>query len=235
LAVTAEAALDIAVVVVTGAWRAYNRPHLPAERRCTMVREQDKRGLSRRGFLKTVGAGTAAAAACRLPPAVPGARELAAQTASRIRLDINGHPYELLVEPRWSLLFLLREKIGLTGAKAGCERGECGACTVLVDALPRYSCLTLAVEVVGRRVTTVEGLMAGEELGTVQRAFADHDAFQCGYCTPGQVMAVHGLLLANPNPSLDDIRAGVSGNLCRCGTYTNIFAAAETAAKRKRG
>ena len=103
---------------------------------------------------------------------------------------------------------VLREKLGLTGTKPGCERGECGACTVLIDGVPRYSCLTLALEAEGNEVTTVEGLMNGEELGPVQRAFVEEDAFQCGYCTPGQVMAAEGLLRANPDPTLDEIRLG---------------------------
>ena len=102
------------------------------------------------------------------------------------------------MEPRWSLLFVLREKMGLTGTKVGCERGECGACTVLINGVPRYACMTLALEAEGDEITTVEGLMEGEELGPVQQAFLENDAFQCGYCTPGQIMAAEGLLRANP-------------------------------------
>jgi len=148
----------------------------------------------------------------------------------QIVLTVNGRPRSLLVEARWTLLFVLREQLGLTGTKLGCERGECGACTVLVDGVPRYACLTLAVEAVGHEITTLEGLLQGEELGTVQQAFVEHDAYQCGYCTPGQVMAVEGLLRANPSPDLEQIRVGVSGNLCRCGAYANIFRAAQAAA-----
>jgi xanthine dehydrogenase YagT iron-sulfur-binding subunit len=136
----------------------------------------------------------------------------------------------LLVEPRWSLLYVLRERLGLTATKLGCERGECGVCTVLVDDKPQYSCMMLAVESEGLRITTLEGLMRGEELGVVQQAFIAEDAFQCGYCTPGQIMAVEGLLRANPAPNRDQIRQGVSGNLCRCGAYAHIFKAAERAA-----
>ena len=123
----------------------------------------------------------------------------------------------------------------MTGTKLGCDRGECGACTVLVDDVPRYSCMTLALEAEDSEITTLEGLLDGEELGDVQRAFAEKDAFQCGYCTPGQIMAVEGLLRSNPDPSLEQIRTGVSGNLCRCGTYPNIFKAARQAADLKRG
>jgi xanthine dehydrogenase YagT iron-sulfur-binding subunit len=130
---------------------------------------------------------------------------------------------------------VLREVIGLTGAKPGCERGECGACTVLIDGIPRYACLTLAVEAQGHEITTLEGLMNGETLGPVQAAFVEADALQCGYCTPGQIMAVEGLLRANPNPSVEEIRRGVSGNLCRCGAYQHIFKAARRAAELKGG
>jgi xanthine dehydrogenase YagT iron-sulfur-binding subunit len=138
-------------------------------------------------------------------------------------------------EARWTLLHVLREVIGLTGAKPGCERGECGACTVLIDGIPRYACLTLAVEAQGHEITTLEGLMNGETLGPVQAAFVEADALQCGYCTPGQIMAVEGLLRANPNPSVEEIRRGVSGNLCRCGAYPHIFKAARRAAELKGG
>jgi xanthine dehydrogenase YagT iron-sulfur-binding subunit len=196
------------------------------------------RGLSRRGFLKTVGLGTAAVAAAGAAPARP---ETAAPTAevpagatTPLLLSINGREHRVLVEPRWTLLFVLRERLGLTGTKVGCERGECGACTVLVDDEPRYACLMLAVEAEGHAITTLEGLMDGEELGDVQRAFHEKDAYQCGYCTPGQVMAVEGLLRANPVPSLEDVRVGVSGNLCRCGAYAHIFQAADHAARRRR-
>jgi xanthine dehydrogenase YagT iron-sulfur-binding subunit len=128
---------------------------------------------------------------------------------------------------------VLREKLGLTGSKVGCERGECGACTVLMNGLPRYACLTLAVEAQGLEITTIEGLMDGEELGPVQQAFLEKDAFQCGYCTPGQIMAAEGLLRSNPKPTLPEIQKGMSGNLCRCGAYVHIFQAVDTAARSR--
>jgi xanthine dehydrogenase YagT iron-sulfur-binding subunit len=194
----------------------------------------DKRGISRRTFLQYVGAGAVISAGTgRAAAAIPP--ETAEPTEKiRVSLWVNGRRRRLHVEPRWSLLYVLREKMGLTGTKAGCERGECGACTVLIDGHPRYSCLTLAVEAEGREITTLEGLMEGEELGPVQKAFVEHDAFQCGYCTPGQVMAAEGLLRSNPNPSLEEIRLGMSGNLCRCGVYPNIFRAVRRAAELKR-
>jgi xanthine dehydrogenase YagT iron-sulfur-binding subunit len=152
-----------------------------------------------------------------------------------VTLRINGLTKRVLVEPRWTLLYVLRDVLGLTGTKVGCERGECGACTVLIDGEVRYACMVLAVEAEGREVTTLEGLMKGEELGPVQRAFLEEDAFQCGFCTPGQIMAVEGLLRQNSAPSMEEIRLGVSGNLCRCGTYKHIFNAAAKAAQLKRG
>jgi xanthine dehydrogenase YagT iron-sulfur-binding subunit len=163
------------------------------------------------------------------------AQVMPAGQASKISLRVNGATHVVLAEPRWTLLYCLRDVIGLTGAKPGCERGECGACTVLIDGVPRYACLTLAVEVQGREVTTLEGLMDGEALGPVQTTFAEADAFQCGYCTPGQIMSVEGLLRANPHPSAEEIRRGVSGNLCRCGAYKHIFEAARRAAELKGG
>lgn len=206
--------------------------HEPGECRCS-------RGLTRRGFLSTVGAGVAVASAAgklaAQPAASQGADVLPSAEMTPITLNINGRAHRLLVEPRWSLLFVLRERLGLTGTKVGCERGECGACTVLMDDLPRYACMTLAVEAQGSEISTLEGLMRGEELGVVQQAFVEEDAFQCGYCTPGQIMAVEGLLRAHPEPSQEEIQTGLSGNLCRCGAYVHIFKAAGRAAQLKRG
>jgi len=192
--------------------------------------------ISRRGFLTGMGAGALCVASSgRLFAASGDNKEPAAVLESgvlnKITLRVNGSSHDLLVEPRWTLLYVLREKIGLTGTKEGCGRGECGACTVLIDGVPRYACLTLAVEAEGASITTVEGLLRGEELGPVQSAFAEEDAFQCGYCTPGQIMSVEGLLRQNPAPSIEDIRTAVSGNLCRCGAYTHIFKAAVRASK----
>lgn len=190
-------------------------------------------GFTRRGFIATIGTGAvAAAAAGGTAEAAPGAA--VADDLVKVSLTVNGRAHSLLVEPRWSLLYVLRERLGLTATKLGCERGECGACTVLVDDKPAYSCLMLAVESEGKAIVTLEGLMKGEELGPVQRAFVEEDAFQCGYCTPGQIMAVEGLLRANPSPSIDEVRTGVSGNLCRCGAYAHIFKAAQKAAEFKK-
>ena len=196
-------------------------------------------GVTRRHFLTGTGLGAVGLAAG--VPAVEGdtktesAPVIEAGQTVPVTLRINGVRKRLLVEPRWSLAYVLREQLVMTGTKLGCDRGECGACTVLVDDVPRYSCMTLALEAEDSEITTLEGLLDGEELGDVQRAFAEKDALQCGYCTPGQVMAVEGLLRSNPDPSIEEIRTGVSGNLCRCGTYPNIFKAARLAADMKRG
>jgi xanthine dehydrogenase YagT iron-sulfur-binding subunit len=197
-------------------------------------------GLSRRGFISSMGTGAIGAVAvahlgASAPPESPVPDVLPGDESSAIVLLVNGRRHKLLVESRWTLLYVLRDRLGLTGTKVGCERGECGACTVLIDGRPRYACMTLALEADGREITTVEGLMKGEELGPTQQAFAEEDAFQCGYCTPGQIMAAEGLLRANPAPTLDEIRQGMSGNLCRCGAYAHIFKAVARAADLKRG
>jgi xanthine dehydrogenase YagT iron-sulfur-binding subunit len=193
-------------------------------------------GLTRRGFLTTIGAGAVTFAVSDKIQATPAAdaEMIERGEMTKLVLHINGRKYRLLVEPRWSLLYVLREQLGLTGTKVGCERGECGTCTVLIDDVPQYACMTLAVEVEGKKITTLEGLMKGEELGPVQLAFVEQDAFQCGYCTPGQIMAVEGLLRKNPNPTTEEIRHGMSGNLCRCGTYKHIVKAVQRAAELKK-
>jgi xanthine dehydrogenase YagT iron-sulfur-binding subunit len=184
--------------------------------------------VTRRTFLGTAGVG---AVGSILPPT--SAKSPAAEPAERlaVALRLNGRDLHLEVEARTTLLEMIRERAGLTGTKPGCERGECGACTVLIDGVPRYSCLTLAVEAEGHDVTTVEGLLQGEALGPVQRAFVEEDAMQCGFCTPGQVVAAEGLLRGNAEPTLDQIRHGMSGNLCRCGAYAHIVKAVQRAAR----
>jgi xanthine dehydrogenase YagT iron-sulfur-binding subunit len=191
--------------------------------------------VSRRGFLTTFGAGAIASAVAG-PGAVRAATEIKSPRETlHVTLRINDRSRTLLVEARETLLDVLRNGLGLTGTKVGCARGECGACTVLVDDTPRYACMTLAAEAEGRAITTLEGLLDGEDLGPVQQAFAEEDAFQCGFCTPGQIVAVEGLLRRDPRPGPDAIRLGVSGNLCRCGAYRNIFRAASRAAELKGG
>ncbi|RPI22869.1 MAG: twin-arginine translocation signal domain-containing protein [Actinobacteria bacterium] len=200
-------------------------------------REQDRpKGVTRRGFLGTVGAGAVVAATgVGVGQAEAEKQPEHAGGMIPVALRVNGRVHRLLVEPRWSLLYVLREQLGLTGTKVGCERGECGACTVLIDGVTRYACMTLVVEAEGLEVTTIEGLMDGEQLGATQQAFLETDAFQCGYCTPGQIMAAEGLLRANPGPDLKEIRHGMAGNLCRCAAYVHIFEAVERAAELKKG
>lgn len=149
-----------------------------------------------------------------------------------IELKVNGELFNTQIEPRRTLLEVLRENLGLTGTKESCNKGDCGACTVLVDGKPVLSCLTLAIEAQGKDVLTVEGL-AGEDgvLHPIQQAFVDHGALQCGFCAPGMIMSAKALLDRNPNPTEDEIKEGISGNLCRCTGYVKIVEAIEAAAK----
>jgi xanthine dehydrogenase YagT iron-sulfur-binding subunit len=151
----------------------------------------------------------------------------------RLNLEINGRAHALDVEPRVTLLDALREQLGLTGTKKGCDQGQCGACTVHVDGQRVLACLTLAAQVEGRKVTTIEGLAEGE-LHPVQAAFLERDAFQCGYCTPGQIMSAVACIREGHAGSDDEIREYMSGNLCRCGAYPNIVAAVREAAETSR-
>ena len=150
-----------------------------------------------------------------------------------IRVTINGRLYEEDVEPRMLLAHFLREKIGLTGTHIGCVIGECGACSVLLDDKVVKSCLHLAVQADGREVTTIEGLAKNGELNPVQEAFMKHYAFQCGYCTPGMIMTSYAFLQDNPNPSEDDIRKALAGNLCMCTGYVQIVEAVKEAAEKR--
>jgi xanthine dehydrogenase YagT iron-sulfur-binding subunit len=202
--------------------------------------KQSHPGMTRRGFITSLGAGAVgvAASGSLLSAGAKDSQREDVHTADALttmRLQINGRYYPLLVEPRWSLLFVLREKLGFTGTKTGCERGECGACTILMDCVPRYACQTLALEAEGREIITIEGLMQGEELGAVQQAFLEEDAYQCGYCTPGQIMAAEGLLRANPDPSDEEILTAMSGNYCRCAAYKNIVQAVKSASIKRLG
>lgn len=153
----------------------------------------------------------------------------------RITLTINGEDQALLVEPRRTLLDALRHDLELTGTKKVCDMGNCGACTVMVDGRAMYACLLLAIDCDGRDIRTIEGLADRDTLDPLQQAFIEHDAFQCGFCTSGQIMSLRALLDAHPNATEDQIRTAVSGNLCRCGAYPNIVAAGVRAAELARG
>ena len=150
-----------------------------------------------------------------------------------MRLVVNGRVHELDAAPTASLLELLRDRLALTGTKVACSRGECGVCTVLLDGEQVYACLTLAHACDGAAVTTVEGLASPGSLSPLQRAFIAHDAAQCGFCTPGQLIAAHALLAHLPHPADDEIREAMSGNLCRCGTYPRILSAIRAVAEGK--
>lgn len=152
-------------------------------------------------------------------------------TASVVRLNVNGVDQFVSVTPNQSLAEVLRENLGLTGTKTGCDRSECGACTVLVDGVPHNSCSLLAIREDGKSILTVEGLAAGTTLSTVQKAFMDNMGYQCGFCTSGQMLQATALLKSNPNPDEAAIRHALSGNLCKCGAYPKILASVQTAAK----
>jgi xanthine dehydrogenase YagT iron-sulfur-binding subunit len=211
--------------------------------------EKDKRddpragGVTRRGFLK--GAGLTAAGAAIMENGLLGAKDAAALELEPepvvvgpgrvpVSLRINGQAHRVNVEPRTTLAEALRFELGLTGTKVVCDRGSCSACTVWLDSTPVCSCMTLAVDVGSRAVTTIEGLAEGDELHPVQEAFIEHDAMQCGFCTPGMIMSCAALLKQNRNPTLDDVKTATSGNLCRCGTYPKVFEATLAAAKATR-
>ncbi len=200
-------------------------------------------GLSRRGFLKTVGAGTVAGGiatggatgATASAQAETAAPSLVGPNEVPLTLNVNGKDHAISVEPRVTLLDALRNRLDLTGAKKVCDRAACGACTVLVDGEPVYSCSMLALEAEGRKITTVEGLGTPEKMSPVQAAFVEHDAQQCGFCTPGFVVAATAFLKEHPDPSVDDVREHLTGNLCRCGTYAGIVPAVLDAAKAMKG
>ena len=162
-------------------------------------------------------------------------RKAKSGTNAQITLVVNGEPVEVAFAPHKTLLEVLREELGLTGTKHGCELGECGTCTVLLDGMPVLSCLVLALACAGKHVETVEGMAEGPELHPLQRAFADLGAAQCGYCTPGFLLAAEALIEANPKPTRDEIKEALAGNLCRCTGYLKIYEAVELAAARMRG
>ena len=180
--------------------------------------------VSRRDFLKISGAtaatvplvGTKVVQAAGAPVKIHGPGK------TPVTLTINGQKHTLQLEPRVTLLDAMRDRLAITGAKRVCDRAECGACTVLVDGKPVYSCSLLAIEVQGKAITTVESISKDDALHPIQQAFVDNDASQCGFCTPGFVVATKALLDKHPNPTPQQIRRGLSGNLCRCGTYHGI-------------
>ncbi len=188
--------------------------------------EQDRHpsGLSRRDFLRISGISAALPLVTGPTVVLAAGKEVEVHGPGKVPMEfrVNGKKYRAALEPRVTLLDALRDHLELTGAKRVCDRGECGACTVLLDNRAVYSCMVLAIEAQGTAITTVESLMQGNKLHPVQQAFVDNDALQCGFCTPGFVMACKAFLDKYPNPTAEDIRSGVSGNFCRCGTYDGI-------------
>ena len=194
-------------------------------------------GVSRRSFLKASGISMSV-------PLVMGHRVIKVAGAEvklygpgkvPVELVINGKKNTANLEPRVTLLEALRNDLDITGAKRVCDRGTCGACTVIMDGKPVYSCTVLAIEARGKSITTAEGLMQGDNLHPVQQAFVDNDAQQCGFCTPGFVVACKAFLDRNPNPTPEEVQKGLGGNLCRCGTYMGVRAAVLQAAKAQKG
>ena len=196
--------------------------------------------VSRRAFLKGAGltaAGTAVLESGLLAQTGTAGPRVMGPEPVMIDLKVNGAVKKVGVEPRTTLAQALRDSLDMTGTKVVCDRGSCSACTVWLDGMPVNSCMTFALDVGARAVTTIEGLSQGGQLHPVQAAFVEHDALQCGYCTPGMVMSCAALLARNPKPTLADVKQATSGNLCRCGTYPKVFeatlAVAKTGAKKE--
>jgi len=205
-----------------------------------MNQKTNKKTFTRREFIKGFGGGTmGAAVATRLLPQEASSLKIPAEATpvwekKTITLTVNRHQYAVTVEPRETLLYVLREKLGLTGTKKTCDRGECGGCTVLLDQTPVYACLYLAVRAEGRAITTIEGLSEEGQLHPVQKAFIDEDGYQCGFCTSGFILTTVAFLNRSQNPGLEEIKDGLSGNLCRCGNYANIYKAVSAASEGMR-
>lgn len=190
---------------------------------------------SRRTFLKSLGTVAATAATAQVNAVADelhkaNSEKVVGPGAVPVTLTVNGKKLNLMLEPRVTLLDALRNYSSLTGAKEGCDRATCGACTVMLGDMPVYSCQKLAIEAQGQEITTVEGLAGGDRLSPVQQAFLDKDALMCGYCTPGFLMSVTALLKRNPKPSAEDVKHACAGNICRCGTQPRIIQAALKAA-----
>src|SRR5581483_10830334 len=196
---------------------------------------EEHSGVSRRDFLKISGIAAAAVPLVVEPASVMAAGEqvpVYGPGKVPMELTVNGKKNNLQLEPRVTLLDALRDHLDITGAKRVCDRAECGACTVLMDDKPVYACSALAIEAQAKPITTIESFMEGDKLHPIQQAFVDNDASQCGFCTPGFVVAFKALLDKNPNASPEEIRQGLSGNLCRCGTYHGLQLAAAEMGKK---
>ena len=200
--------------------------------------KKSKSAFSRRGFIKGAGlAGGALSTAILETPAeaAKAAGNAVGPAAVPITLKINGKPVNVTVEPRTTLLDAMRNHLGITGAKRVCDRGTCGACTAIVNGKAVYSCTTLAIDAQGKDIETIEGFTSDTKMHPVSAAFVNHDAQQCGYCTPGFVVAAKNFLDRHPNPTIEDVEKGLGGNLCRCGTYVGVREAVLEAAKNMKG
>jgi xanthine dehydrogenase YagT iron-sulfur-binding subunit len=199
--------------------------------------KKPRNGFSRRGFMRGVGISTGALGSGLLETAAHAAPagSVAGPGAVPVTLKINGKPYSLNLEPRVTLIDALRNSLDHTGAKKVCDRATCGACTVIMDGKVVYSCTVLAIEAQGKDIQTIEGITQNGKLHPVSAAFVNHDAQQCGYCTPGFVMATKAFLDKHPSPTLEEAERGLSGNLCRCGTYIGMRKAVLEAAKEMKG
>jgi aerobic-type carbon monoxide dehydrogenase small subunit (CoxS/CutS family) len=183
--------------------------------------------ISRRSFLERSGAGMAAATAIPAleAPILQVQSQPAEEKRREVRLKVNGQDHRVEVEDHWTLVEVLRDHLSLTGTRVGCDRGECGACTVLLDGKSLYSCSYLAVWAEGKEILTVEGLALGDQLDPLQEAFIEHDGPQCGFCTSGQLMSAKALLNQNPNPSEEEARQAMAGNICRCSNFNRYMEA----------
>ncbi len=191
--------------------------------------------ISRRDFLKGMGTSAIATSIAASPLSLPSIAEAAPPPAVReawIQLNVNDKTHRLKVKSHWTLLDVLRKEMGLTGTKKFCDRGSCGACTVIMDGKAVYACSRLAIEADNKKILTIEGLLHGGKLHPIQEAFLEHDGLQCGFCTSGQIMSVKALLDKNSRPSQEDIKEGLSGNICRCSAYPKILQSAMAAAQR---
>jgi len=194
--------------------------------------QEPRKGFSRRTFIEGVGIGAGAVGAIgTVDSARADTHEPVGPDPVPISLNINGKSHDLKVEPRVTLIDALRNRLDLTGAKKVCDRATCGACTVMVDGDPVYSCTMLAIEAQGRRIETIEGISTDDAMHPVQAQFVEHDGQQCGFCTPGLVMAGKAIADSNPQPSMADVESGLSGNICRCGTYVGVRKAVYEAAR----
>ncbi len=190
--------------------------------------------ISRRDFLKGMGTSAIATSIATSPFSLPSTADAAppAVREAWIQFHVNDQPHRLKVKSNWTLLDVLRKKMGLTGTKKFCDRGSCGGCTVIMDGKSVYACSRLAIEADKKKILTIEGLLQGGKLHPIQEAFLEHDGLQCGFCTSGQIMSVKALLDKNPRPTQEEIKEGLSGNICRCSAYPKILKSAMTAAQR---